>query len=44
MKKVTSIKIDAHLWKRVKKHCIDEEINVSRYVERLIEKDLARYH
>lgn len=40
-KKTTSLKIDPELWKAVKKHCIDEEMDVSVYVETLIRKDLA---
>ena len=44
MKKVTSIKIDKGLWKKVKKHCIDEEIDISKYIERLVEKDLGKWH
>ena len=39
-KKTTSIKIDPELWKKVKKHCIDKEIDISAYIEHLIEKDL----
>jgi len=40
MKKTTSIKIDPELWKKVKKQCIDQEIDVSEYIEKLIKKDL----
>jgi len=40
LRKTTSIKIDPELWKKVKKHCIDEEIDVSEYLENLIRKDL----
>lgn len=39
-RKTTSIKIDADLWKKVKKHCIDEDTELSAYIEKLIKKDL----
>lgn len=39
-RKTTSIKIDSQLWKDVKKHCIDKEIDISDYIEQLIKKDL----
>ncbi|HLC33198.1 MAG TPA: hypothetical protein VJJ82_05195 [Candidatus Nanoarchaeia archaeon] len=40
VKKATSIKIDSELWKEVKKHCIDQEIEVSSYLEKLLVFDL----
>lgn len=40
MKKTTSLKIDPELWKEVKKHCIDKEIDISDYIEEVIKKDL----
>ncbi len=40
MRKTTSIKMDSELWKLVKKHCIDKEIDISEYLESLIKKDL----
>lgn len=40
MRKTTSIKIDSDLWKKVKKHCIDLDIDISEYLEKLIKKDL----
>ena len=39
-RKTTSLKIDPELWKNVKKHCIDKEIDISEYLEGLIKKDL----
>ncbi len=36
----TSIKINPYIWKQVKKHCIDEDLEISEYLERLIKKDL----
>lgn len=36
----TSIKINPFLWKQVKKHCIDEDLEISEYIERLFRKDL----
>jgi hypothetical protein len=41
LRKTTSIKIDPELWKKVKKHCIDKEIDVSEYIEELIKKDFS---
>lgn len=41
-KKVTSIKVDPEVWKEVKKHCIDKELDVSDYLEALIKKDLKK--
>jgi len=40
MRKSTSIKMDIELWKLVKKHCIDKDIDISDYLEELIRKDL----
>jgi hypothetical protein len=39
-RKTTSIKINPELWKKVKKHCIDKEIDVSEFIEELIMKAL----
>jgi len=39
-RKTTSLKIEPQLWKDVKKHCIDKEIDISDYLEQLIKKDL----
>jgi len=41
-RKTTSIKIDPELWKRVKKFCIDKEVDVSEYLEKLIKEDLDK--
>lgn len=41
-RKTTSIKINPELWKRVKKKCIDEETDISDYLENLIKEDLTR--
>lgn len=41
-KKVTSIKVDPEIWKEARKHCIDEDIEISEYVEKLIKKDLKK--
>lgn len=41
-RKTTSIKFDPELWKKVKKHCIDKEIEVSMYLEDLVKKDLQK--
>jgi len=42
IRKTTSIKIDPELWKKVKKICIDKDIDVSVYIEDLIKKDLKK--
>jgi len=39
-RKTTSIKIDPELWKKVKKHCIDKDLDISKYIEELIKKDI----
>ena len=41
-KRTTSIKVDPDLWKKVKKHCIDKDMDVSDYIEGLIKSDLER--
>lgn len=41
-KKKTSINIDQELWKYVRKHCIDKEVDISDYLESLIRKDLKK--
>jgi hypothetical protein len=40
MKKVTTLKIDLELWKRVKKHCIDKMMTVSEFVENALKEKL----
>lgn len=39
-RKTTSIKINPDIWKQVRMHCIQEDIDVSEYLEKLIKKDL----
>lgn len=39
-KKTTSIKVDPELWKKVKKYCIDLDLEVSGYVENVLRCDL----
>ena len=41
-RKTTSIKIEPELWKSVKKHCVDKEVDISEYLETLIRKDLKK--
>lgn len=41
VRKTTSIKIDSELWKEVKKHCIDKDIDISQHLENLLKKDLS---
>ncbi|MFB6145893.1 MAG: hypothetical protein ABEJ99_05320 [Candidatus Nanohaloarchaea archaeon] len=40
-KKTTSIRIDKEIWKEAKKQCIDEEIELSEYISKLIKEDLG---
>lgn len=40
VKKTTSLKIDSDVWKKVRLHCIEQEIDISEYLENLIKKDL----
>jgi hypothetical protein len=42
VRKTTSIRIDAELWKNVKKKCIDMDLNISEYVEELIKEGLNK--
>ena len=41
-RKTTSIKMDPELWKKVKKHCIDKEIDISEFIEDLLKKNLPK--
>jgi len=41
-RKTTSIKVDPQKWKLVKKHCIDEEIDVSDFMDKLIDGALGK--
>ena len=41
-RKTTSIKIDPELWKTLKKHCIDKDVDISDYLEGLVKKDLKK--
>lgn len=41
-KKTTSIKIEPEIWKKVKLHCVEKEIEISDYIESLIKKDLKK--
>jgi hypothetical protein len=41
-KKATSLKVDPELWKKVKKHCIDLEKDISEYIEDLVKADLDK--
>ena len=44
MRKKTSINFDDALKKEVKKHCIDANLEVSEYQERLVRKDLRKQY
>jgi len=39
-RKSTSIRVDEGLWKEVKKHCIDANLEIYEYVEQLVREDL----
>lgn len=41
-KKTTSLKIDDVIWKEVKIHCIKKDIEISKYIEKLIKGDLKK--
>ena len=44
MRKTTSIKIEAEIWDRAKKHVIDKKLTMGEYVELLFEKDMKKAH
>ena len=39
IRKTTSIKIDPDVWKEARKYCIDNNMDVSVYIEKLIKKE-----
>ena len=39
-RKTTSLKINPNLWKKVKIHCINHDLDIAEYIEELIKKDL----
>lgn len=41
-KQKTSIVIEEELWQNVKIHCIKEKIDISDWLEKLIEKELKK--
>lgn len=41
-RKTTSIKINPKIWKSVKMHCVENEIDISEYLEDLINKNLIK--
>lgn len=38
---VASIRVDRELWKKVKKHVIDEDLTLTEFVERLLRNELG---
>jgi hypothetical protein len=40
MKKSTSIKIDSKIWKEAKLYCIQNEIELGEFIEKLIKEKL----
>ena len=41
-KKTTSIKVNPQKWKTVKKYCIDHDIDVSDFIDKLIDDALKK--
>lgn len=41
-RKTTSLKIHPDLWKKVKIYCINNDLDISAYIEKLIENDLTK--
>lgn len=41
-KKTTSIKINPELWQEVKIYCIKEQIDISDWLEKIINKELKK--
>jgi len=39
-RKTTSLKVDEELWKKVKIRCIEEDIEISSFIEKIIQKKL----
>ena len=44
MRVTKSLKVNPDLWKEAKKHAIDKDMELSEYIEGLIEKDLKTMH
>ena len=40
IRKTTSIKVDSNLWKKVKLFCVENDMDISEYIETLIEIDM----
>ena len=40
VRKTTSLKIEEELWKKVKIHCILDNIDISEYIEKLVKQNL----
>lgn len=41
-RKTTSIKINPEKWKTVKKYCIDQDLDISDFIEKLIDDALKK--
>lgn len=41
-RETTSLKINPYMWKQVKKYCIDEDMQISEYIEKLIKSNLKK--
>ena len=41
-RKTTSFKIDPEVWKKVKIHCAEQEIDITDFLEKIINKELKK--
>ncbi len=41
-RETTSIKVRSNLWKEAKKYCIDNNITLSQFIEKLIESKINK--
>lgn len=39
-RKTTSLRVDPEIWKKVRVHCAENDLDISEYIENLIKKDL----
>lgn len=40
-KETISLKVNSDLWKKVRLHCVEKDLQYSQYVESLVKKDLG---
>ncbi len=41
-RKTTSFKIDPEVWKKVKVHCAEQDIDIADFLEKIINKELKK--